>query len=166
MFAAAGDRDPLANMEIDPLRPLNNLLWGFVQDEFNRLTVRAPGVRIRTSVRADAVWQGGVRLERGRPRSKFLEAFHNLLLPGLGLLQGRLPDHGDCRRLPLLNALKEVHLVLAQGRAQPVWRSAVDGARGNAAAAVDAGAAGDPRLPAEPRDGSLQGSRGCRKSTP
>ena len=27
----AGDRDPLANLEIDPLRPLNNLLWGYIQ---------------------------------------------------------------------------------------------------------------------------------------
>ena len=30
---------PLGNFEIDPLRPLNNLLWGFVQDEINRLTL-------------------------------------------------------------------------------------------------------------------------------
>ncbi len=37
---AASDRDALQNLEIDPLRPLNNLLWGYVQDEFNRLTVR------------------------------------------------------------------------------------------------------------------------------
>ncbi|HEY8199744.1 MAG TPA: hypothetical protein VII47_00145, partial [Actinomycetota bacterium] len=33
------DRDPLAALEIDPLRPLNNLLWGFVQDELFRLTL-------------------------------------------------------------------------------------------------------------------------------
>ena len=37
--AAPGDRDPLAQLEIDPLRPLNNLLWGYIQDEQNRLTV-------------------------------------------------------------------------------------------------------------------------------
>ena len=34
-----GDHDPLANLEIDPLRPLNNLLWGYIQDEQHRLTV-------------------------------------------------------------------------------------------------------------------------------
>ena len=41
-----GDRDPLLNLEIDPLRPANNLLWGYVQDEPNRLSVarRASGV--------------------------------------------------------------------------------------------------------------------------
>ena len=31
--------DPLANMEIDPLRALNNLIWGYIQDEQHRLTV-------------------------------------------------------------------------------------------------------------------------------
>ena len=35
-----GGRDPLANLEIDPLRPLNNMLWGYVQDELARLSVR------------------------------------------------------------------------------------------------------------------------------
>ena len=33
------DRDPLAMVEIDPLRGLNNLLWGWVQDEEHRLTI-------------------------------------------------------------------------------------------------------------------------------
>ena len=32
--------DPLARFDLDPLRPLNNLFWGWAQDEFNRLTVR------------------------------------------------------------------------------------------------------------------------------
>src|SRR5215831_2482256 len=31
--------DPLGELEFDPLRPLNNLIWGFIQDEHNRLTV-------------------------------------------------------------------------------------------------------------------------------
>src|SRR5690606_40304242 len=33
------EHDPLAMVEIDPLRPLNNLLWGYVQDEPHRLSV-------------------------------------------------------------------------------------------------------------------------------
>src|SRR5690349_5327666 len=36
---APGDRDVLANFETHPLRPLANLLWGYVQDEDHRLTV-------------------------------------------------------------------------------------------------------------------------------
>src|SRR4030095_10531140 len=34
-----GDRDPLANLELDPLRPLNNILWGYIQDTQHRLTI-------------------------------------------------------------------------------------------------------------------------------
>ena len=37
---APADSDPLAHLEIDPLRPLNNLLWGYIQDEWNRLSVQ------------------------------------------------------------------------------------------------------------------------------
>ena len=31
--------DPLSELELDPLRTLNNLLWGYIQDEQHRLTV-------------------------------------------------------------------------------------------------------------------------------
>jgi hypothetical protein len=34
------DRDPLANPEIDPIRPLNNLMWGYIQDDQHRLTLQ------------------------------------------------------------------------------------------------------------------------------
>ena len=30
---AVPDADPLARFDLDPLRPLNNLLWGWAQDE-------------------------------------------------------------------------------------------------------------------------------------
>ena len=32
-------QDPLANLEIDPLRPLGSILWGYIQDEQHRLSV-------------------------------------------------------------------------------------------------------------------------------
>ena len=48
-------------------------------------------------------------------RSKFLEAFHNLLHLALGLLQGRHDTTVIADGYPLLNALKDVHLMLAQG---------------------------------------------------
>jgi hypothetical protein len=37
---AAASKDPLAKIDIDPLRPLSNLLWGYVQNEPLRLTAR------------------------------------------------------------------------------------------------------------------------------
>jgi hypothetical protein len=107
--------DPLANTEIDMLRPLNNLLWGYTQDEQHRLTV------VRRNYEYDHHY--GIRLDgkavRGmRPadsRSKFLEAFHHLLR----LLTTFYKQDDDTTvkadAFPILNALKEVHLILSQG---------------------------------------------------
>ena len=33
-----GYKDPLLNFALDPLRPLNNILWGYIQDAQHRLT--------------------------------------------------------------------------------------------------------------------------------
>ena len=108
-------RDPLANLRLDPLRPLNTLLWGYIQDEINRLTV-ARGGRTRT-INEDGLHLVGKAVEDMQTvdsRSKFLEAFHNLLY-----VTGRYKEADDrtiqADAFPLLNALRELHLILAQG---------------------------------------------------
>ena len=109
------DRDPLANLEIDPLRPLNNLFWGYIQDEQHRLGV------VRRNYEYDHHY--GLRLE-GRAitnprtadtRSKFLEAFHNLLHMCSGFFKQDDDTTVIADGFPVLNALKEVHLILAEG---------------------------------------------------
>jgi len=110
-----GDRDPLAHLEIDPLRPLNNLLWGYIQDEQNLLTVK------RRTYEYDHHY--GLRLHGKavpplRPadsRSKFLEGFHNLLHAASVFYKEDNDTTVIADGFPLLNALREVHLVLAQG---------------------------------------------------
>jgi hypothetical protein len=112
---ARGDRDPLANLEIDTLRPLNNVFWGFVQEELNRLSV------VRRAYEYEAHY--GLRLEgravpRLRPadrRSKFLEAFHNFLHRCLRFFQQDDDTTVIADGFPVLNAIKEVHYLLAQG---------------------------------------------------
>jgi hypothetical protein len=111
----AGTRDPLAHLEITPLRALNNVIWGWAGDELNRLSIRRRAYEYEHEY--------GLRLYgrvvRGvRPadtRSKFLEAFHNLL----NLCSAFYKEDNDTTVIadgyPLLNALKEVHLLLAQG---------------------------------------------------
>jgi hypothetical protein len=108
-------RDPLANLEIDPLRPLNNLLWGYVQDEQHRLSV------VRRNYEYDHHY--GLRLQGkavqnltpADSRSKFIEAFHYLLR--LCAVFFRQDDDTTVKAdaFPVLNALKEVHLILSQG---------------------------------------------------
>ncbi len=108
-------RDPLANLEIDPLRPLNNVLWGFVQDEQHRLSV------VRRNYEYDHHY--GLRLEgravqNMRPadsRSRFIEAFHNLLRLAVVFFKQDDDTTVKADAFPVLNALKEVHLILSQG---------------------------------------------------
>jgi hypothetical protein len=107
--------DPLANLEIDPLRPLNNMIWGYTQDEQHRLTVnrrnyeydhhygiRLHGRAIRTMRAADT-------------RSQFLESFHHLLRLCTVFFKQDDDTTVKADAFPVLNALKEVHLVMSQG---------------------------------------------------
>src|SRR5688572_5821418 len=73
------ERDPLADLEIDPLRPLNNLLWGYIQDEYNRLTVPRRAYEYDHHYGLKMVGKAVPELRSADSRSKFIEAFHNLL---------------------------------------------------------------------------------------
>ena len=109
--------DPLANLEIDPLRPLNNLLWGYVQDEQHRLSVvrrnyeydhhyglrldgravpghAAPPTSARSSWRRSTTCSGCARRSSGRTTTR----------------------RSRPTRFPVLNALKEVHLILRRAQ--------------------------------------------------
>jgi len=112
---ASGDRDPLANVEIDPLRPLNNLLWGYVQDEFNRLTVRRRAYEYVHHYGLTLFGKAASDLNVADRRSKFLEAFHNLLYQASIFFKEDFQTTVIADGFQLLNSLKEVHLVLAQG---------------------------------------------------
>lgn len=109
------ENDPLANMEIDPLRPLNNLLWGYIQDEQHRLTLQ------RRSYEYEHHY--GLRLEGkavGEPRvadtrSKLIEAFHNLLHLCSVFFKQDDDTTFKADGFPLLNSLKEVHRIIAEG---------------------------------------------------
>jgi hypothetical protein len=110
-----GRPDPLANVEVNPLRPLNNLLWGYIQDEQHRLSVA------RRNGEYDHEY--GLRLE-GRAvqayqaadsRSKFIEAFHHLLRLCTVFYKQDDDTTVKADAFGVLNALKEVHLILSQG---------------------------------------------------
>lgn len=109
------DRDPLANMEIDPLRPLNNLLWGLIQDEQNRLTVNRRAYEYNHQYGMNLVGKAVPNFRPADTRSKFVEAFHNLLY----LCSVFYKEDDDTTVVadgfPLLNALKEVHIILTEG---------------------------------------------------
>jgi hypothetical protein len=106
--------DPLANLEIDALRPLNSIVWGYIQDEQHRLSV------VRRNYEYDH--QYGLRLA-GRAvqdprtadsRSKFLEAFHTLLSITANFYKRDDDTTIVADGFPVLNGLKEAHLILSQ----------------------------------------------------
>ncbi|MBE7173293.1 MAG: hypothetical protein INR73_22160 [Williamsia sp.] len=111
----SGPRDPLANLEIDPLRPLNNILWGYIQDAQHRLTISR---RVYEYDHHYGIQLIGSKISNFTPadsRSRFIGAFHNLLYRCAIYFK----EADDLTRRPdgfgILNSLKEVHLLLAEG---------------------------------------------------
>ncbi len=110
-----GERDPIAHLEIDPLRPLNNIVWGVIQDEIRRLSVKRRAYEYEHQYGLSLYGKAVRELRPADSRSKFLEGFHNLL----HLASVFFKEDNDTTVIadgyPLLNALKEVNLLLAQG---------------------------------------------------
>jgi hypothetical protein len=109
------ERDPLANLEIDPLRPLNNLLWGYIQDEYNRLTVPRRAYEYDHHYGLKLMGKAVPELRSADSRSKFIEAFHNLLYRTAGFYREDADTTVIADGFSLLSSLREVHLLLAEG---------------------------------------------------
>jgi len=107
--------DPLARLDIDPLRPLNNLLWGYIQDEQHSLSIRRRAYEYDHSYGLTLQGRAVPVFRSVDSRSKFLEAFHSLLHS----VSIYYKESDDTTRIPdafpLLNALREIHLLLAEG---------------------------------------------------
>jgi hypothetical protein len=110
-----GERDPLAHLEIDPLRPLNNLLWGYVQDETHRLTLPRRAYEYDHHYGLTIEGKAVPNIRGADSRSKFLEAFHNLLYRTSQFYPEDADQTVVADAFPMLNALREVHLLLAEG---------------------------------------------------
>jgi hypothetical protein len=110
-----GGRDPLANFEIDPLRPLNNFLWGYIQDEEHRLTVVRRAYEYDHHYGLKLVGKAVPPVRGADSRARFIEAFHHLLF----LCSIFFKEDDDTTVIAdgfaVLNGLKEVHLLLTQG---------------------------------------------------
>lgn len=110
-----GPGNPLFRFDISPLRALSHILWGFIQDEQHRLSLprrvqeydheyglQLKGRAVPAFVPADS-------------RSKFLEAFHSLLTTASIFYKEADDTTRIADAFPVLNSLKEVHLLLAEG---------------------------------------------------
>ena len=107
--------DPLANLEIDSLRPLDSLLWGYIQDEQHRLSIARRVYEYQHEYALTLDGKAVGTITAADVRSRFLEAFHQLLHQ-CSLFYGQ-DDNTTvvADGFPVLNALKEVHLILSEG---------------------------------------------------
>jgi hypothetical protein len=107
--------DPLAGLEIGFLRTLNNSIWGYIQDEQHRLTPARRSYEYEhhygLSLRGRAV----PSIMPADRRSKFIEAFHNLLYVCTQYYKQDDDTNRKADAFPVLNALKEVHFLLSEG---------------------------------------------------
>ncbi len=107
--------DPLGELELDPLRPLNNIIWGYVQDRHNRLTIARRAFEYDHHYGVKLVGKAVPAMGSADSRSKFFEAFHNLLYRTAVFYREDAETTVVADAFPLLNALKDVHLLLAEG---------------------------------------------------
>lgn len=111
----SGPTDPLANLEIDSLRPLANVLFGYINDSVHRLSI--------TRRNYEYQYEYGIKLfgkavQHSIPvstRAGFIQAFHNLMYKAIEFY--RLLDDRtmSADAFPLLNSLQEVNLLLTEG---------------------------------------------------
>jgi hypothetical protein len=109
------DRDPLAMVEIDPLRGLNNLLWGWVQDEEHRLTIPRRAYEYDHEYGLKLIGKAVPSVQGADSRSRFIECFHTLLMLASIFYKEDDDTTVVADGFPVLNALRDVHLVLTQG---------------------------------------------------
>jgi hypothetical protein len=110
-----GAVDPLANLTIDPLRPLSNLIWGYIQDEQHRLTLARRVYEYDHEYGLTLYGRAVPRVRGADSRSRFLEAFHTLLHRASIFYKEDDDTTMIADPFPVLNALRDVHLLLAEG---------------------------------------------------
>lgn len=108
-------RDPLAHLKLDPLRPLNNFLWGYIQDEINRLTLARRSYEYAQQYGLALIGKAVPQMQAVDNRTKFLEAFNNLLTATARFFREDDDQTIKPDAFPVLNALKDVHLNLSLG---------------------------------------------------
>ena len=107
--------DPLAEFELDPLRPLNGFIWGYLQDEPSRLSVVRRAYEYNHHYGLNLYGRAIPTLRPADSRVHFLEGFHNLLRQAAAFYKEDNDTTVIADAFPVLNSLREVHLLLSEG---------------------------------------------------
>ncbi len=110
-----GFKDPLLNFALDPLRPLNNILWGYIQDAQHRLTATRRNYEYTSEYDLFVMSTMKPGFNPADRRSKFLQSFHRLIYEATEyFIQS---DNTTIRPdgFKLLNALRDTHRIISEG---------------------------------------------------
>lgn len=110
-----GASDRLTELAFDAVRPLGAFLYGYINDESQRLSVMRRAYEYNQQYGLALVGKATRGLRPADARSQFVEAFHNLLRLAAIFYSQDDDTTVVSDGFPVLNALKEVHLVLAEG---------------------------------------------------
>jgi hypothetical protein len=110
-----GDKDPLAELELSPLRGLGNLLWGFIQTESHRISLVRRAQEYRHEYGLELRGKAVRDIYPADDRCQFIEAFHHLIYQADVFFKEDADTTLVSDGFRLLNSLKQVHLILAQG---------------------------------------------------
>ncbi|TAJ13926.1 hypothetical protein DMA11_06970 [Marinilabiliaceae bacterium JC017] len=103
------------NLDISPLYPLNGLLWELVEAKRSRLSVQRRAYEYDHQYGLKLYGKAAPKLHSVDSRKRFLEAFHNLLHISFDFYRSDADQTVRADGFSLLNALKDLHLVLADG---------------------------------------------------
>jgi hypothetical protein len=110
-----GINDPLAHMEMDPLRPIGNILWGYIQNAQHRLTVTRRAYEYDHHYGLHLIGKAVPELNSADSRSEFIGAFNNLLYKCTVFYKDVDDRTRRADAFPIFNALREVHRQLTEG---------------------------------------------------
>jgi hypothetical protein len=109
------DDDPLAQLNVAPLRPLNDLLWGFILDDVHRLSAKRRAYEYEHQYGLVLFGKANRDVLPNAGPSRFPQAFHKLMHLCSRFFRSDDDTTVIADGIPVLDALKEVSLSLAEG---------------------------------------------------
>jgi hypothetical protein len=110
------DEDPLTRLDVEPLRPLSDLFWGWIQSEPSRPSARRRAYEYDHQYGLTVLGTSRGEVRRANQRSTFIAAYHDLLHLATVFLQEDDDITVVADGFPVLNALGATQLVLVDGQ--------------------------------------------------
>lgn len=107
--------DPLDALDINPLRPISNILWGHMQDEPNRLSLARRGYEYDHQYGLRLTGKPTIATPHGAAPPTFTAAFDDLLYQAHLFYQQEDTTPGRAEASLVGSALRELHKKLAEG---------------------------------------------------